>query len=504
MPTAHDDDDACARANERARHGECGACVLVVCSSRAVAARRIARSEAWRRAVMRGAAVDSVLARPCAVVARRASASMDNGDAGLCAHNSCVSCVFLCLTDERSSRAWVYVERAQYSSHDVGVAFALVIFAGLSTAIGSTFVFCSSRANTSMLARALGGSAGVMIYVSFAEIFSSKSVSSFTEVCDGDAQCGWRWATLCFFSGLAFMYLLDYVVHAINDGTGCWGSKAGASGDSVGTRLAQEHAHSHSFLSIHGELDECVRDIAKMEGGGDCTHSTTAAAAVSVSGEKGTLGKRRGRKTKVRIDACDDDDDGMSMASVKVCDREPDTETMSAAPDVTVANVDLTDVHHKAIEAKKLKNMGLMTAIAIGLHNFPEGLATFVAALADPKLGGALAIAIAIHNIPEGICVAMPIYYATGSKWKGFWWSFLSGLSEPLGAVVGYAILQGNAMSDAAFGSLFGCVAGMMIFVSIKELIPTALKYDPHDVFVTNYVFVGMAIMALSLVLFYV
>jgi len=84
------------------------------------------------------------------------------------------------VTDERSSRAWVSVERAQYSSHDVGVAFALVIFAGLSTAIGSTFVFCSGRANTSMLARALGGSAGVMIYVSFAEIFSSKSVSSVT------------------------------------------------------------------------------------------------------------------------------------------------------------------------------------------------------------------------------------------------------------------------------------------------------------------------------------
>jgi ZIP family zinc transporter len=250
-------------------------------------------------------------------------------------------------------------------------------------------------------------------------------------------------------------------------------------------------------LSIHGELDECVRDIAKMEGG--CDGVSTSGASI---GEKSIPETRRGRKTKVRVDACDDD--GTSMASVKVCDDDPDLETMTAAPDVTVANVDLTDVHHKAIEAKKLKNMGFMTAVAIGLHNFPEGLATFVAALADPKLGGALAIAIAIHNIPEGICVAMPIYYATGSKWKGFWWSFLSGLSEPLGAIVGYAILRGNAMSDAAFGSLFGCVAGMMIFVSIKELIPTALKYDPHDVFVTNYVFVGMAVMALSLVLFYV
>ena len=137
------------------------------------------------------------------------------------------------------------------------------------------------------------------------------------------------------------------------------------------------------------------------------------------------------------------------------------------------------------------------------MHNFPEGLATFVAALADPKLGAALAIAIAIHNVPEGICVAMPIYYATGSKWKGFWWSFLSGLSEPVGAVFGYAILNGNDMSPAAFGSLFGLVAGMMVFISVKELIPTALKYDPHDEYVTTYVFVGMAIMAASLILFY-
>jgi len=173
-------------------------------------------------------------------------------------------------------------------------------------------------------------------------------------------------------------------------------------------------------------------------------------------------------------------------------------------PGVTVDNVDLTDVHHKAIEAKKLQNMGMMTALAIGLHNFPEGLATFVAALADPKLGAALAIAIAIHNIPEGICVAMPIYYATGSKWKGFWWSFFSGLSEPVGAIVGYCILKGNGMSPEAFGALFGIVAGMMVFIAIKELIPTALKYDPHDAYVTNYIFLGFAVMALSLIVFYI
>ena len=87
--------------------------------------------------------------------------------------------------------------------------------------------------------------------------------------------------------------------------------------------------------------------------------------------------------------------------------------------------------------AAELKRMGLLTALAIFLHNFPEGLATFVAALADSKAGAAIAIAIALHNIPEGVCVAMPLYYATGSRWRGFWVSFFSGLSEPLAGVIG-------------------------------------------------------------------
>ena len=153
-------------------------------------------------------------------------------------------------------------------------------------------------------------------------------------------------------------------------------------------------------------------------------------------------------------------------------------------------------------DKKHLKNMGAMTALAIALHNFPEGLATFVATLADMKLGLALAVAVAVHNIPEGACVAMPVYYATGSKWKGFWWSFVSGVSEPIGGLFGYLVLYGNAMSDVAYGALFGVVGGMMVYISLKELLPTALKYDPHDRYVTNCMFAGMAVMSLSLILF--
>ena len=110
-----------------------------------------------------------------------------------------------------------------------------------------------------------------------------------------------------------------------------------------------------------------------------------------------------------------------------------------------------------------LQKMGLMTALAIGIHNLPEGLATFVAALSDPLNGVAIAVAIALHNIPEGVCVAMPVYYATGSRLKGFWWAFVSGLSEPVGGLLGWLVLYGNNSSDLAFGILFCIVAGMMV-----------------------------------------
>lgn len=119
----------------------------------------------------------------------------------------------------------------------------------------------------------------------------------------------------------------------------------------------------------------------------------------------------------------------------------------------------ITNDHHRF----GLQKMGLMTALAIGIHNLPEGLATFVAALADPLNGVAIAVAIALHNIPEGVCVAMPVYYATGSRKKGFLWAFISGLSEPVGGLLGYLVLYGNRMSDLAYGILFCVVAGMMV-----------------------------------------
>ncbi|NLN66299.1 MAG: zinc transporter ZupT [Clostridiaceae bacterium] len=148
----------------------------------------------------------------------------------------------------------------------------------------------------------------------------------------------------------------------------------------------------------------------------------------------------------------------------------------------------------------KLIRMGSFTAISIAIHNFPEGIATFTAALKDPTLGIAIAAAIAIHNIPEGIAVSVPIYYATGSKGKAFKLSFLSGLSEPIGALLGFLILK-PFFNDVTFGVLFAAVAGIMVFISLDELLPTAREYGEAHLSIYGLI-AGMMVMAVSLLLF--
>ncbi len=150
--------------------------------------------------------------------------------------------------------------------------------------------------------------------------------------------------------------------------------------------------------------------------------------------------------------------------------------------------------------AARMLRLGILTAVAITVHNFPEGLATFVVALRDPALGLTIAVAIALHNIPEGIAVSIPIYYATGSRRRALIYSLLSGLSEPLGAIAGVALLM-PFMSEAVFGILFAAVAGIMVFISLDQLLPSAQKYGEHHLSIYGLVS-GMAVMALSLLLF--
>jgi len=150
--------------------------------------------------------------------------------------------------------------------------------------------------------------------------------------------------------------------------------------------------------------------------------------------------------------------------------------------------------------------MGLFTAIAIGIHNFPEGLATFLAALQDPGLGVAIAVAVALHNIPEGISVSVPIFYATGNRRKAFFYSFASGVAEPVGAVIAYLALRlvmggpAGVVPPELMGILFGGVAGIMVYISLDELLPTSRAYGRgHDSLLG--LVAGMVVMAVSLLL---
>lgn len=260
-------------------------------------------------------------------------------------------------------------------------AFSLTLFAGLATGVGSALSLLTNRTNTRFLSVALGFSAGVMIYVSFVEIFV-KAKDSLTSVL-GDK---WgAWATVGgFFFGMLVIGLIDKLIPST------------------------ENPHE-------------VHTVEEM--------------------------------------------DGQSES-------------------------------HK----NNLMRMGMFTALAIGIHNFPEGLATFTAAISDPSLGIPIAVAIAIHNIPEGIAVAVPIFYATGSKMKAFKLSFLSGLSEPIGAIVGYVLLY-RFFNDAVFGFIFAAVAGIMVYISLDELLPSAREYGEHHLSIYGMI-AGMAVMAVSLLLF--
>lgn len=165
---------------------------------------------------------------------------------------------------------------------------------------------------------------------------------------------------------------------------------------------------------------------------------------------------------------------------------------------------------HSPLENKKesfsgcadheIRRIGLMAAIAITAHNFPEGLATFFATLENPHVGLALAFAIAIHNIPEGISIAVPIYVATNSKSKALIACALSGLAEPVGAIIGYAVLA-PYLSDGVFGAVFGVISGVMVFLALDELLPAAKKYAKGHETVYGLV-LGMAALAASLILF--
>ncbi len=165
-------------------------------------------------------------------------------------------------------------------------------------------------------------------------------------------------------------------------------------------------------------------------------------------------------------------------------------------------HVELTHdyTHTSAKEQKYIFNIGLLATLAITVHNFPEGMATFFATLDNPVVGSSLAFAIAVHNIPEGVSIALPVFYATGSKKTALIATFVSGLAEPAGALLGYLILA-PFLSPMVYGIVFGMIAGAMVFLSLDELLPAAKRYAKGHETVYGMVS-GMAVLALSLALF--
>jgi len=384
---------------------------------------------------------------------------------------------------------------------NVAIAFALVIGAGAATGLGASVVFFPSLvklASKRVLAGSLGISAGVMLYVSFIEIFL-KSQIAFE---DGGNSGGMAlsYATLCFFGGVVLMLILDFFVHWLG------GDHHGHShGDD--DCCSAVHDGGEDNLAAHcvgcicqspdpvGDLEKWQHNArVEMENNETATKGTFASNDQPLSE---TVVSAEGKSDTFNVSK---DDAGCTSGCCQVESGDEEQGT-DAKNQIVESGFEAKLTEAQMREAVKLQKMGLTTALAIGIHNFPEGLATFVAALDDPSVGAVLAIAIGIHNIPEGLCVALPIYYATGDRKKAFLWACLSGVSEPIAALFGWLILA-NSFNDTMYAVLFGLVSGMMVTICIKELIPTAHRYDSKDTVVTYSIIAGMAVMAVSLVLF--
>jgi ZIP family zinc transporter len=259
--------------------------------------------------------------------------------------------------------------------NNLWIAFGLTLIAGMATGIGSVIAFTAGRTNYRFLAVATGFSAGVMLYLSFVEIFP-EGLETLVEHY-GNAWGPWI-GTASFFGGVLLIGLVDHLIPLAEN--------------PHETRSEEETMPLHEPSMPIPDFESTVR--------------------TGTSGEV---------------------------------------------------------LHSHGIDNPKLLRMGVFTALAIGIHNFPEGLATFLAALQEPVLGVAIAMAIALHNIPEGISVSVPIFYATGNRKRAFLYSVLSGLAEPLGAVTAYFALRfflgqnGGVIQPQVMGILFGSVAGIMV-----------------------------------------
>ena len=267
----------------------------------------------------------------------------------------------------------------------------LTLIAGAATGIGGGLVLFKKKISSNFLAGALGLSAGVMIFISLAEMFpEAQAIIEQTGMAHGRT-----FVLIAFFVGMGLITLIDFAIPEY------------------------ENPHEASGLSLDART-----------------------AAVGMLDQTGN--------------------------------------------------------------EKALHRLGIMSALAIAVHNFPEGIATFIGALNDAEMGVGITFAISIHNIPEGIAVAIPIYYATKSKGKALLYATLSGMSEVIGALLCLAVTSIFGIELTGGGPTFpivmAAVAGIMIYISLDELLPTAEKYGKHHIAIAGVVG-GMAIMGISLLI---
>jgi ZIP family zinc transporter len=381
------------------------------------------------------------------------------------------------------------------SEDQVLLAFGLTTLAGLATTLGALVPIFVSHTKPKYLASALSFAAGVMLYVSFVEIMKkSQEYLSCTTEHSALASVG------CFFAGVVGTMLLHLFVHKLEE----FPLKRFAK-----TLLQKRSASRYGTMLVDEDEDEHL--MAKEEEGRPKPPSTCSDPSAQQIYPEGKKQEEERTPVKKRsLGAWLQDLFHFSSSSSSSSSSASDQQ---ASPSQTAGECEQGNVGssggeqqqrqgiHTQDEKERLKKMGVMTALAIGLHNFPEGMAAFVATLSATSLGVAVTFAVAIHNIPEGVCVSMPLYYATGSKTKAFFWAFISGISEPIGALVCYLIFY-DGFNSVLYGVLFGMIAGMMVFITLKELLPTAHKYDTSDAIVTPFIFVGMAVMGGSLILF--
>jgi len=304
--------------------------------------------------------------------------------------------------------------------NDIMFAFLLTIVAGTATGVGALAILFTKKTSKKFLSICLSFSAGVMLYISFADILLEAFED--LEYTLGDGM-GYLVATVAFFSGILLIAIID------------------------------------KLIPHNDEISELVEYTdAERRGLGQSPTEITKKATESLS-------------------------EG-SVAGVSPAERRG---FGGSAP------IEIKD-------KQDLKRTGVMAAIAIAMHNLPEGIIVFMAALHDPAMGIAIALAIVLHNIPEGVSTAAPIYYSTGSKAKAFLFAFGTGYVQPIGALIAWFLMR-NVFDnmEAVFGIAFAVVAGIMVYVSIHQLLPAAQKFGKHHV-VMKWLFAGMAVMALSLV----